>query len=919
LALQGLRKLDEAAEVFSEVLRKATQAGDVYAQAQAHRGLGYVLKEKAIYPAALRESQQALSLLESIQDLNDEPAVLNQLGAIYYGMGDPPAARAHYRRSIEVFDRLGLRREKAITMVNLAMLDDPNSEGLLEDSLEIGRQIGDKNLQARALHFQGGGLELRGEFGSAQQKFEQAAQLYQETGNQSDLAGVLTSEGVLQRQHGHPDKSLGLYQKALEIQQRIGDQRGAIQSINAMAVAYEHLKEYSRSVELYQRALTMARETGSPLLVNFELGNLAACYTNLGRDEEAARILEEALAQEKKLNPWLVPYRYSSLSTARFHLGQFSESLDAASHAVEGARAWNNMDVLPLSLYWKARAAAKLGDQKAALAAADECVQIIEDLRKHLVPNDFMKRGFAGIHQDLFGLSIQLLIEAHQEGRALQIAEQARSRAFLDLLATRDIRSSPERQEQLASLRKVRDQLEAQGIDPASAQANPSLNIVTRGENPSGSELLKQWVSGDAELRSLVSAEPFSFAELQATAHRLDSTVLSYWVWTDATYIWVIAPGGSIHSSRVDVTSKRLKDLIGALWPGGPHARRGGEPLTEGADADTGAAKGETSQAWDTAPAVPTRSGGTIALGRDGRRNWRELYRLLIQPVEWWLPRAPGSLLTIEPHGPLVMLPFAALRDTRGRYLIERYTLHYVPAVSLLRFTEAKKGNGHSAPNFLVVADPSGTPRGHGGEPLPPLAGARREAATVARMLPRSGLTMLEGSRATQRQVEALAGRSTVLHFATHGIIRDDQPFESYLALGGNGWDLQHDGRLTAQKIYGLDLHADLVFLSACRSGLGQVSGDGIAGLTRAFLYAGTPSVIATLWDVADEPTYRLVGAFYRSWLTGSDKARALRSAQLKLLGELRTGKVKVQTGAGEFLLPEDPVFWASFALQGEP
>jgi CHAT domain-containing protein len=104
-----------------------------------------------------------------------------------------------------------------------------------------------------------------------------------------------------------------------------------------------------------------------------------------------------------------------------------------------------------------------------------------------------------------------------------------------------------------------------------------------------------------------------------------------------------------------------------------------------------------------------------------------------------------------------------------------------------------------------------------------------------------------------------------------------------------------------------------------CRSGLGQLSGDGINGLARAFMYAGTPSVIASLWDVADETTNRLVSGFYRAWLGGSDKARGLRSAQLALLSALRAGRVSVQTPYGRVVLPEDPVFWASFVLQGEP
>jgi len=102
------------------------------------------------------------------------------------------------------------------------------------------------------------------------------------------------------------------------------------------------------------------------------------------------------------------------------------------------------------------------------------------------------------------------------------------------------------------------------------------------------------------------------------------------------------------------------------------------------------------------------------------------------------------------------------------------------------------------------------------------------------------------------------------------------------------------DGFLTAAEIYDLQLHADLVVLSACRSAAGGVAGDAIATFTRAFLYAGTASLISSVWDVADEPTNRLVPAFYRAWLGGADKAAALRSAQLQLLADLRGGRVRV-------------------------
>jgi CHAT domain-containing protein/tetratricopeptide (TPR) repeat protein len=907
-ALGAAGKFDQAEEALRGILVKASEGQDVYGQARAHLALGWVFCSTAKYPAARSESELALALFSSLQDAVGLEKSNSLLGAISYWTGDLAAARDYYNKGLKIAEEQGMLAERASLLKGLARAGSPDPDKLLEQVLEIGRQIGNKYVQASALHDLGDNMFMRGQFDLAQNRLNQAAVIYQQVADRVDLARVLTSEGRVERAHGHPDKALKLYQQALDLQQQIGDREGAMQSINAMAVAYEAMNDYVKSTGLYERALAIARETGSPRLVNFELGNLAANYINLGKNREAIEILEGLLREGA--DPTSAPARYLSLSIAHLNLGQYHESIEAASKAIEAART-GYIEIVPRALYEKARAEAELGDQKAALADAGECLRTIEEMRKHLVPSDFMKRGFAGTTQDLFGLSIQLLTRANQPGRAVEVAEQARSRAFLDLLATREVQASPARQGQLASVRKLQQQMLSQGLDPSRPQPASPAELLTRGERTETSELWSRWVQADAELRSLASVEPYSLAQLQATARRLNSTVLSYWVSYDSTYMWVVSPSGAVRSARVDVPSNRLAELIGALWPGGRYGRRGNEAAAAQIQPE---AKGEQADV----SRVPTRGGAMLTLDGSSRRNWRELYRLLVQPVEQWLPRVPGSLLTIEPHGPLLMLPFAALRNAKGQYLIERFTLHYIPAVSLLGFTDKKKAI-QAPPYYLLIADPSGIPHGDSSKLLPALAGARREASIVARLLPSSEVKLLEGREATERQVEELAGRSTVIHFATHGIIRDDQPFDSFLALGGSGWDLKHDGHFTAQKIYGLDLHADLVFLSACRSGLGQVSGDGMAGLTRAFLYAGTPSVIVTLWDVADEPTYRLVGAFYRSWLAGADKARALRSAQLKLLGEFRRGQVKLDTSAGGFVLPEDPVFWASFVLEGEP
>jgi CHAT domain-containing protein/tetratricopeptide (TPR) repeat protein len=905
--LAQARKSEEAIAGFKAAGEKAVATQDLPAQALAHEGLSWIFDGKAEFPAARKESELALEVLEKSQNVLGAAQIHTHLGKILDYLGDIDSAREHFQQAVNEFEALGMLREKATALKGLAMTGAPDAGKLQEQALAIARQVGDKYLEAGILENIGDNLFAQGQFAGAQQDYSQAIAILEQMGSPRDLAYALTSEGRLLRAHGHAQEAIALYQRALEIQQKSGDRAGAIQSINAIAVAYDHLEDYKAALVLYEKALAMARETGSSRVIDFQSANLANSYNNAGRYQEAIDVLVD-------LAPRDVEYgnrRYEALAEAYSHLGRYPEAVTAIDKAIELGRSKQDWEGLNAALLRRIEIAEKLGNQDQALADAQEALHVIEDVRAHVVPSDFMKRGFSDHYQKTYHAYVRALVHAQQFGRALEVAEEARGRAFLDLLATREIEGP--RGRQLASLRKAQEQLLAQGVDLSGSPAASTAGMVTRGSHSATDQLWNEWSGADAELRSLVSAQPFSVAQLQATARRLNSTVLSYWVSSDGTYIWVVPADGPTHSAVVDVSEKRLQELISALGPGGPAPKK----EASGPSADE-IAKSIADE--PVAPHIHARGGAVLIAESDHGKNWRELYKLLIQPVEKWLPVKPGSLLTIEPHGPLLMLPFAALKNVQGHYLLERFSLHYTPAVSVLQFTEKKEKETRQLPaHYLLIADPSGTPKSPEEGVLPALPGARREISAVARLMPAHEVTILEGSQAAEDQVWNLAGQSTVIHFATHGIIRDDQPFDSFLALGKSRTDPKEDGRLTAQKIYSMDLHANLVFLSAYRSGLGKVTGDGLVGLTRAFWYAGTPSVIASLWDVADEPTYELVASFYRSRLEGKDKSSALRLAQLHLLHELRSGRVVIHTSSGQATLPEDPMFWAGFALQGEP
>jgi len=171
--------------------------------------------------------------------------------------------------------------------------------------------------------------------------------------------------------------------------------------------------------------------------------------------------------------------------------------------------------------------------------------------------------------------------------------------------------------------------------------------------------------------------------------------------------------------------------------------------------------------------------------------------------------------------------------------------------------------------------------------------------------------------------VRDLAPGYGIIHLATHGFIRDDEALESLLVLAPSP-PAAHpapsegdDGLLTMREVFGLNLDARLVVLSGCNTGLGPISGDGVIGLARAFLYAGSASVVASLWRVADVVESPQMVYFYRALQrNGGDTAQGLRRAQLKTIRDLRQRRYRTPEGRP---IPALPTFWASFVLIGEP
>jgi CHAT domain-containing protein len=197
------------------------------------------------------------------------------------------------------------------------------------------------------------------------------------------------------------------------------------------------------------------------------------------------------------------------------------------------------------------------------------------------------------------------------------------------------------------------------------------------------------------------------------------------------------------------------------------------------------------------------------------------------------------------------------------------------------------------------------------------LPAADDEAESVRRAWPDDATIVLRGAAAAEAAVRRLAPDRALIHIATHGVVRPDDPMQSFLALSpGGAPGASGDGFLTAREVFDLRLSADLVVLSACDTGRGRIDSDGVMGFGRAFLQAGSRAVVVTLWRVADRVALHEMKAFHGELRRGTPRAEALRRAQTDTLAALRAGSIRTASGAP---LAESPALWAAFAVVGDP
>ena len=872
-AVNGFMKnYAKAIEYTQQHLAIAREIKDRDGEGRALGNLGVVYRNLGDNAKAIEYSQQYLAIAREIRDRRGEWNALGNLGAVYGNLGD-------YAKAIEYIHRSGF-----------IAIKDPDAEGKTlgnlgntyrsvgdyakaieySQSLAIAREIKDRDGEGRALRNLGATYLNLGNSAKATEYLQQSLAIFRELKNRYDEGTVLGNLGAAYRLLGNYAKAIEYSQQSLAIARELNkDSDEEAKALSNLGIVYEFLGNYAKAIEYAHQSLAIAREIKDRGWEGSSLGNLGITYRLLGNYAKGIEYAQQSLAIFRELkNREGEGAALMSLGLAYLNLGNYAKAIEYTQQSLAIAREiknrkWEGSSLGNLGITYRL-----LGNSAKAIEYAQLSLAIFREIK------DSQQEGIALDNLGEAFLKAGNPAEAEKMlVNAIQVWESMRQ-----LLGSNDANKISIFERQANTYRTLQEVLVAQN-NPIAA-----LEIAERGRARAFVDLLTQRLSsGDAS--SVIATAP-NQEQIRQIAKAQNATLVQYSIVYDgfqiqgkqetqesAIYIWVIQPTGEITFREVDLKPlwQKHKASLASLIIGNQ------EFLAVRSRSSFGSTQPQ--------PNLPT------------------LHQLLIDPIASILPKDPNAHVIFIPQGSLFQVPFPALQDANGTYLIQKHTILTAPSIQVLALTRQQREKLTQKPvnsgNALVLGNPtmpsvSPSP----GEPkrqLSALPGAEAEARAIAPLLKTQAIT---GAQGTKAAIVQKMPQASIIHLATHGLLDDVRGLGSANALAPSGTD---DGLLTAEEIFDMKLQASLVVLSACNTGEGRITGDGVIGLSRALISAGVPSVIVSLWAVPDAPTSQLMQAFYQNLQQNPNKAQALRQAMLT------TMKTHPQ-----------PRNWAAFTLIGE-
>ncbi len=932
---ETLRALGKANDLMSAipkyrlVLDLWRALGDERAEAHTQLILGSISHNISQPNEALEYYKQALALWLKVGDRGKEGFTHSAIGWTYYSIGNLNKALDHYNLALPIRRELGDLWGQAQTLTTIGQIyrslgEPQKAMDHFSQSLPLARKAGDKIQEAFALNnFAFLFLDL-GEHQQALDYLDQALPLWRETGNRYGEADALNSIGIAYDKMGAYIRALDYYDRSLTLWRTAGNRLGEADALNNTGIVYTSMGQLQGSTELLikgrhylEQALAIKTATGQRLGETDTLNNLGLVYLYLGDHKKANYYFREVLRLQVK------PSALHNLGLNYLLLGDKETALEYLNRALSGFRERGHKEGEAQTLRQLATIESDLGRLEEALSLGTQALAIVESLRSNVRgPDD--RTAFQVSNRDFYLLLIDILTKKHRsdpskgyDAAALEISERARARGLVDLLseAALDIREGVD-SELIQLERDIQRQLNAKELYRLRLVKNGGATAEVERE-------LERLLTDYQELQAKIRGRSPKYAALtQPTTLKLDQIqalldeeclLLEYALGRSKSFVWA-------------VTSDSISTYV---LPDQATIESAARLVYESITARNAYFKNES--AWERAIRIRKA---------DAKYNeaTAELSRMLLGPVARELGKRRLLFVTEGwlQFVPLEALPVPAVNSStagRPRPLIFDHEVIMVPSASVLSVLR-QKTTEKSAPKALaVIADPVfgvNDPRAgaihatanhieanarrvdfleseEGPREFLRLQFSREEADQILALVPSDLALKATGFSASKDKLKAAnLDQYRLLHFATHGLLNTHKPELSGLVLSLiDEKGAPHDGYLRLHEIYNLKLNADLVVLSGCQTALGkEVKGEGLIGLTRGFMYAGTPRVVASLWNVDDRATAELMKWFYKGMLNEElTPAAALRQAQVKLANDSRWAV---------------PYYWAAFIIQGE-
>jgi CHAT domain-containing protein/tetratricopeptide (TPR) repeat protein len=678
---------------------------------------------------------------------------------------------------------------------------------------------------------------------------------------------ILCDLGRLNLSLGQYSKSSNYFGKALKISREIhnivleGDALSGLGFVDLIQGSFYRSLEYFSQAKFAMFHIN-EHQKFEPVRYGEALVSLGVNYTRINQPHHAFEYYLEALKfadDQKSISLKKLALLYQGISYGE--LNSCQKAVKIFDQVLEGIEDIGLPAVQATAMHHKASNLYQLGNSKEATRLLYSTISILEFLRSSDL-GDAEKISIFEIQVKTYQFLQQVLIDQGEFNQALEVSERGRNRALLELLVQR--------------------------ISPAEF---------------------------DNFLYSKTIQSP-SLATIRQIAETHQATLIEYSLSeSNLLYAWIIKPTGDISFRRIDLNRAKvsLNRIINRIHGKiVPKKLLGRESVEEYELAVENLIQDfydnvELSNVRDNSLAAS--SSITVAQNHqyDVAHSLQQLYQLLIEPIADLLPSNPNEHIIFIPQDVLFLVPFAALQDENGQYLIEKHTILTAPSIQALDLTHQRCQNLRTSDEesttkntseYLIVGNPTMPEVGNPPKRLSFLNGSEQEAIVIARLLETQAMI---GDQATETEVIQRMKTAQLIHLATHGLhdwIEGGVPGAIALAPCA-----ERDGLLTPNDILDpdLNLQCEMVVLSCCKTGRGEITGDGVVGLSRAFMAAGAPSVVASLWSIPDAPTASLMTEFYQNWQNGLDKAQALRQAMLTTM----------QTHPH----PRD---WAAFTLIGE-